>query len=126
MGRKGQGAAVMALVALCLLPELLAAATAASSQLSCTTPAGLMCITCSHLPPTPFTPPTHPRPAAGLGGNLSIDEVNVIRGALDMTVKTVQKSMTPLDKAFMLSTDDRLDEVGGQGRHRWGGCRCDS
>jgi metal transporter CNNM len=42
--------------------------------------------------------------------------VNVIRGALDMTVKTVQKSMTPLDKAFMLSTDDRLDEVGGQGR----------
>jgi hypothetical protein len=51
-----------------------------------------------------------------MGGNLAIDEVNIIRGALDMTVKTVQKSMTPLEKVYMVSTEDRLDEVGG--------CRC--
>lgn len=35
---------------------------------------------------------------AGLGGNLSVDEVQVIRGALDLTHKTAINCMTPLDK----------------------------
>ncbi|KXZ48422.1 hypothetical protein GPECTOR_28g830 [Gonium pectorale] len=47
---------------------------------------------------------------AGFGGTLSEDEVHVIRGALDLTNKVASKSMTPLDKVFMLSTEDRLDE----------------
>ena len=32
---------------------------------------------------------------AGLGGNLSVDEVQVIRGALDLTHKTAINCMTP-------------------------------
>eukprot|EP00798_Chlamydomonas_sp_ICE-L_P001234 gene1234-32578_t len=47
---------------------------------------------------------------AGFGGTLTVDECNVIRGALDMTTKIAMKSMTPLDKVFMLSTDDCIDE----------------
>ncbi|KAG2437901.1 hypothetical protein HXX76_005517 [Chlamydomonas incerta] len=47
---------------------------------------------------------------AGFGGTLSEDEVHVIRGALDLTSKVACKSMTPIDKVFMLSTEDRLDE----------------
>lgn len=34
----------------------------------------------------------------GLGGNLSHDEVTVIRGALDLTHKTAADCMTPMDK----------------------------
>mmetsp|Transcript_20191 Transcript_20191/g.56245 ORF Transcript_20191/g.56245 Transcript_20191/m.56245 type:complete len:781 (+) Transcript_20191:38-2380(+) len=47
---------------------------------------------------------------AGFGGSLTEAEVLVIRGALDLTSKTASKSMTPLDKVFMLSSEDRLDE----------------
>eukprot|EP00955_Chlamydomonas_euryale_P034477 349801-Chlamydomonas_euryale.AAC.42 len=47
---------------------------------------------------------------AGFGGTLTAEEIHVIRGALDLTSKTATKAMTPLDKVFMLSTDDRLDE----------------
>ncbi|KAG1671483.1 hypothetical protein FOA52_003141 [Chlamydomonas sp. UWO 241] len=47
---------------------------------------------------------------AGFGGTLTAEEIHVIRGALDLTGKTATKSMTPLDKVFMLSTEDRLDE----------------
>eukprot|EP00195_Chlamydomonas_chlamydogama_P007783 CAMPEP_0202891134 /NCGR_PEP_ID=MMETSP1392-20130828/1288_1 /ASSEMBLY_ACC=CAM_ASM_000868 /TAXON_ID=225041 /ORGANISM="Chlamydomonas chlamydogama, Strain SAG 11-48b" /LENGTH=783 /DNA_ID=CAMNT_0049574813 /DNA_START=91 /DNA_END=2442 /DNA_ORIENTATION=- len=47
---------------------------------------------------------------AGFGGTLTEEEVTVIRGALDMTGKTALKGMTPLEKVFMLSTSDRLDE----------------
>ncbi|GFH09065.1 CNNM transmembrane domain-containing protein, partial [Haematococcus lacustris] len=47
---------------------------------------------------------------AGFGGTLSDQEIAVIRGALDLTSKTAVKSMTPLEKVFMLSTADRLDE----------------
>ena len=36
----------------------------------------------------------------GLGGNLSHDEVTVIRGALDLTHKTAADCMTPLDKVY--------------------------
>ncbi|KAK9820015.1 hypothetical protein WJX72_005166 [[Myrmecia] bisecta] len=46
----------------------------------------------------------------GLGGNLSTDEINIIRGALDMTNKTADQCMTPLDKVFMLSASDLVDE----------------
>ena len=34
----------------------------------------------------------------GLGGNLTHDEVTVIRGALDLTHKTAADCMTPMDK----------------------------
>ena len=33
----------------------------------------------------------------GLGGHLAAEEINVIRGALDLTNKTAAKGMTPLD-----------------------------
>lgn len=46
----------------------------------------------------------------GLGGGLSEDEVNVILGALDMQNKRVETAMTPLEKVFMLSADDVLDQ----------------
>lgn len=45
----------------------------------------------------------------GLGGNLTLDEVKVISGALDLTHKTAQRAMTPLGKVFMLSTRDVID-----------------
>lgn len=34
----------------------------------------------------------------GLGGQLAAEEINVIRGALDLTSKTAAQGMTPLDK----------------------------
>lgn len=45
-----------------------------------------------------------------LGGDLSLDEVRVITGALDATAKTARQVMTPLDKAFMLPADALLTE----------------
>ncbi|CAK0783313.1 hypothetical protein CVIRNUC_006512 [Coccomyxa viridis] len=46
----------------------------------------------------------------GLGGGyLSPEEINIIRGALDMTEKKAFVGMTPLDKVFMLSSDALLD-----------------
>lgn len=45
------------------------------------------------------------------GGPLSPDEVAIIKGALDLTSKTAERAMTPLDLAFMLSTDTVLDEA---------------
>ncbi|WIA19107.1 hypothetical protein OEZ85_003755 [Tetradesmus obliquus] len=45
----------------------------------------------------------------GLGGNLSEDEIKVICGALDLTNKTARKSMTALNKVFMLPADARLN-----------------
>ena len=47
----------------------------------------------------------------GLGGNLTEDEVQVICGALDLTAKTARRSMTPLDKVFMLPSDAVLDST---------------
>lgn len=47
---------------------------------------------------------------AGFGGTLSENEIHIISGALDMTHKMAAKSMTPLEKVFMLSTADKLDE----------------
>ncbi|CAL5220421.1 g2433 [Coccomyxa viridis] len=47
----------------------------------------------------------------GLGGDLSEDEITVIRGALDLSHKTATSCMTPLDKVFMLSADAVVDEA---------------
>jgi CBS domain containing-hemolysin-like protein len=50
---------------------------------------------------------------AGAGGEeegLTRDEANIIKGVLDMKIKTVDKCMTPLEKVFMLSLADKLDE----------------
>ena len=43
------------------------------------------------------------------GGNLSTEEVTIIKGALDMTHKRAKAAMTPLDMVFMLSIDAILD-----------------
>ncbi|KAK9798172.1 hypothetical protein WJX73_006151 [Symbiochloris irregularis] len=48
--------------------------------------------------------------AEGMGGNLSADEIAVIRGALDLGHKNARNCMTPLEKVFMLPTDAVLDE----------------
>lgn len=39
----------------------------------------------------------------GLGGQLAAEEINVIRGALDLTSKTAAQGMTPLDKVGLHS-----------------------
>ncbi|KAL6041282.1 CNNM transmembrane domain-containing protein, variant 3 [Balamuthia mandrillaris] len=39
------------------------------------------------------------------------DEVNIIKGALDMTTKSVTVPMTPIQKVWMLSDDARLDDA---------------
>ena len=41
----------------------------------------------------------------GMGGNLSSDEILIIRGALDLSRKTAADCMTPLDKASVLNED---------------------
>ena len=43
------------------------------------------------------------------GGNLSTEEVTIIKGALDLTHKRAKAAMTPLDMVFMLSIDAILD-----------------
>ncbi|GIL99315.1 hypothetical protein Vretimale_4509 [Volvox reticuliferus] len=48
---------------------------------------------------------------AGMGGALTRDEIKVITGALDLTSKVAYRAMTPLDKVFMLSSSDRLNEA---------------
>lgn len=45
------------------------------------------------------------------GGQLTSDEVRIIKGALDLTHKRARAAMTPLDMAFMLPMDATLDEV---------------
>ncbi|GBF96396.1 hypothetical protein Rsub_09195 [Raphidocelis subcapitata] len=57
------------------------------------------------------------RTSTGMGGPLADDEFNVILGALDMTSKTAASNMTPLEKVFMLSTDDSLDKATLQSGH---------
>jgi hypothetical protein len=45
----------------------------------------------------------------GLGGDLSEDEITVIRGALDLSNKTATSCMTPLDKVLLdMATVQRL------------------
>lgn len=43
-----------------------------------------------------------------MGGHLTMDETTIISGALDLAEKPVSKAMTPLERVFMLSEDDRL------------------
>ena len=38
--------------------------------------------------------------AEGLGGNLSMEEISIIRGALDLTSKIAVAGMTPLEKVL--------------------------
>ncbi|PRP83604.1 hypothetical protein PROFUN_08330 [Planoprotostelium fungivorum] len=44
-------------------------------------------------------------------GPLSIDECNIINGALDMKTKTVKDCMTSLEKVFMVGQDEVFDEI---------------
>lgn len=46
---------------------------------------------------------------AGKGGDLTIDETNIISGALGMVDKTAKDAMTPLSKAFSLDINSNLD-----------------
>ncbi|GAX83717.1 hypothetical protein CEUSTIGMA_g11142.t1 [Chlamydomonas eustigma] len=46
----------------------------------------------------------------GFGGKLTTDEIQIITGALDLTTKTAYHAMTSMEKVFMLSTNQRLDE----------------
>ncbi|KAJ2721264.1 hypothetical protein H4R23_004613, partial [Coemansia sp. Cherry 401B] len=48
---------------------------------------------------------------AAHGGNLSNDEVTIIRGALELSEKLVSDVMTDLDHVFMVDIDARLDRV---------------
>lgn len=43
------------------------------------------------------------------GGNLSTEEVTIIKGALDLTHKRARAAMTPLDMVFMVSMDTILN-----------------
>uniref|UniRef100_A0A7S1CTU2 CNNM transmembrane domain-containing protein n=1 Tax=Picochlorum oklahomense TaxID=249345 RepID=A0A7S1CTU2_9CHLO len=43
------------------------------------------------------------------GGNLSTEEVTIIKGALDLTHKRARAAMTPLDMVFMVSIDTVLN-----------------
>jgi CBS domain containing-hemolysin-like protein len=55
----------------------------------------------------------------GLGGDLSEDEITVIRGALDLSNKTALTCMTPLDKvcAFLLKAPSSLLKTEGFQEH---------
>ena len=55
------------------------------------------------------TKKTIPKEDEGLGGNLTVDEVAVIRGALDLSTKTAACCLTPIERVFALPTDARLD-----------------
>ena len=43
------------------------------------------------------------------GQRLTRDEITIIRGALDMSKKTVQDCMTPISRCFMLGSTDKFD-----------------
>ncbi|KAK3097502.1 hypothetical protein FSP39_010242 [Pinctada imbricata] len=43
-------------------------------------------------------------------GPLCVDEVLIIKGALDMKNKTVKDAMLPLDDVYMVNIDDKLDK----------------
>ncbi|KAI3993258.1 hypothetical protein MKX01_010001 [Papaver californicum] len=47
--------------------------------------------------------------AAGKGGELTHDETTIIAGALDLTEKTAEEAMTPIDSTFSLDLDSKLD-----------------
>uniref|UniRef100_A0A1J3JRA3 DUF21 domain-containing protein n=3 Tax=Noccaea caerulescens TaxID=107243 RepID=A0A1J3JRA3_NOCCA len=47
--------------------------------------------------------------AAGKGGELTHDETTIINGALDLTEKTAQEAMTPIESTFSLDINSKLD-----------------
>lgn len=52
---------------------------------------------------------------AGKGGELTHDETTIISGALDLTEKTAEEAMTPIESTFSLDVDSKLDwEVMGK------------
>lgn len=46
---------------------------------------------------------------AGKGGELSHDETTIISGALDLTEKTAEEAMTPIESTFSLDVASKLD-----------------
>lgn len=46
---------------------------------------------------------------AGKGGELTHDETTIISGALDLTEKTAEAAMTPIESTFSLDVDSKLD-----------------
>ncbi|CAI9264776.1 unnamed protein product [Lactuca saligna] len=46
---------------------------------------------------------------AGKGGELTHDETTIISGALDLTEKTVEQAMTPIESTFSLDVNSNLD-----------------
>ncbi|KAL4560758.1 hypothetical protein LXL04_032912 [Taraxacum kok-saghyz] len=46
---------------------------------------------------------------AGKGGELSHDETTIISGALDLTEKTAEEAMTPIESTFSLNVNSKLD-----------------
>ncbi|KAK6141427.1 hypothetical protein DH2020_024832 [Rehmannia glutinosa] len=46
---------------------------------------------------------------AGRGGELTHDEATIISGALDLTEKTAEEAMTPIESTFSLDVDSKLD-----------------
>ncbi|RZC93963.1 hypothetical protein C5167_016657 [Papaver somniferum] len=46
---------------------------------------------------------------AGKGGELTHDETTIISGALDLTEKTAEEAMTPIESTFSLDVDSKLN-----------------
>jgi len=46
----------------------------------------------------------------GLGGELTLAEINIIKGALKFSEKVAKEAMTPINKVFMLSSDAVLSQ----------------
>ncbi|KAL6564324.1 DUF21 domain-containing protein [Orobanche minor] len=46
---------------------------------------------------------------AGRGGELTHDEATIISGALDLTEKTAEEAMTPIESTFSLDVNSKLD-----------------
>ncbi|XP_061341334.1 putative DUF21 domain-containing protein At1g03270 isoform X2 [Gastrolobium bilobum] len=46
---------------------------------------------------------------AGKGGELTHDETTIISGALDLTAKTAEEAMTPIESTFSLDVSSKLD-----------------
>ncbi|KAH7423584.1 hypothetical protein KP509_12G062200 [Ceratopteris richardii] len=45
----------------------------------------------------------------GKGGELTHDETTIISGALDLSLKTAEEAMTPIESTFSLDVDSKLD-----------------
>ncbi|XP_058084344.1 DUF21 domain-containing protein At4g14240-like isoform X2 [Magnolia sinica] len=54
-------------------------------------------------------PIAYPMGKAGKGGELTHDETTIISGALDLTEKTAELAMTPIESTFSLDVNSKLD-----------------